>query len=338
MCPLTIWEDALRGTSSEKGFIARWIHAWLFWDWPPWVFTRSTLRSARRWRSRGGVSPAKTRPVKALTRPSRRRGWRRRSRLAPQNSRQRPRAPPRRPASEAAFASEQSPLFTHALYQVRLPRIAQSMPSSQPASIHARCSAMRRRVRIERGGVAFVAPRPEADVGHAGAERPRSGGDRRTRRSSAGAGDARPLMPPSAGRCDTPLRRGPGSREAGRAGAASRQAARAGLETAATGRSRSGGLHGASRRTRRMRPSGGELLLGADHAEADHLRAAKERGLREPEVRHAAGLGGPLVERRERPRPRDSAAPRCRWHRLATMCPPLPASPPEGEAPVRPRR
>lgn len=39
MCPLTIWEDALRGTSGGKGFIQRWIHAWLFWDWPPWVFT-----------------------------------------------------------------------------------------------------------------------------------------------------------------------------------------------------------------------------------------------------------------------------------------------------------
>jgi hypothetical protein len=39
MCPLTIWEDALRGTSSDKGFVARWVHAWLYWDWPPWVFT-----------------------------------------------------------------------------------------------------------------------------------------------------------------------------------------------------------------------------------------------------------------------------------------------------------
>ena len=39
MCPLTIWEDALRGEVSEKGFIQRWIHAWLFWDVPPWVFT-----------------------------------------------------------------------------------------------------------------------------------------------------------------------------------------------------------------------------------------------------------------------------------------------------------
>lgn len=38
MCPLTIWEDALRGASSEKGFIARAIQAWMYWDWPAWVF------------------------------------------------------------------------------------------------------------------------------------------------------------------------------------------------------------------------------------------------------------------------------------------------------------
>jgi hypothetical protein len=38
MCPLTVWEDALRGTASGKGFIARFIHAWLYWDWPAWVF------------------------------------------------------------------------------------------------------------------------------------------------------------------------------------------------------------------------------------------------------------------------------------------------------------
>lgn len=39
MCPLTLWEDLLRGAASEKGFIQRWVHAWLFWDWPAWVFT-----------------------------------------------------------------------------------------------------------------------------------------------------------------------------------------------------------------------------------------------------------------------------------------------------------
>jgi hypothetical protein len=39
MCPLTLWEDALRGSASEQGFIQRWIHAWLFWNAPAWVFT-----------------------------------------------------------------------------------------------------------------------------------------------------------------------------------------------------------------------------------------------------------------------------------------------------------
>jgi hypothetical protein len=38
VCPLTLWENALRGEVSDKGFIQRWIHAWLFWNWPAWVF------------------------------------------------------------------------------------------------------------------------------------------------------------------------------------------------------------------------------------------------------------------------------------------------------------
>lgn len=39
ICPLTLWEDALRGRDTERGFIARWIQAVLFYDWPGWVFT-----------------------------------------------------------------------------------------------------------------------------------------------------------------------------------------------------------------------------------------------------------------------------------------------------------
>jgi polyferredoxin len=39
MCPLTVWEDALRGRPEERGFLQRWIHAWLFWDLPGWAFT-----------------------------------------------------------------------------------------------------------------------------------------------------------------------------------------------------------------------------------------------------------------------------------------------------------
>ena len=37
-CPLTIWEDALRGVHGEKSFIARWIHRVLFYEFPEWVF------------------------------------------------------------------------------------------------------------------------------------------------------------------------------------------------------------------------------------------------------------------------------------------------------------
>lgn len=38
-CPLTIWEDALRGNHEEAGFIARWLRALLYWNLPGWVFT-----------------------------------------------------------------------------------------------------------------------------------------------------------------------------------------------------------------------------------------------------------------------------------------------------------
>jgi hypothetical protein len=39
MCPLTVWEDALRGRDSDLGFIARWVHGIMFYDLPAWVFT-----------------------------------------------------------------------------------------------------------------------------------------------------------------------------------------------------------------------------------------------------------------------------------------------------------
>lgn len=38
-CPLTVLEDRLRGEVAERGFIQRWVHAWLYWDFPGWVFT-----------------------------------------------------------------------------------------------------------------------------------------------------------------------------------------------------------------------------------------------------------------------------------------------------------
>ena len=39
VCPLTEWEDALRGERNEKSFVARWIHHLLFYNLPEWVFT-----------------------------------------------------------------------------------------------------------------------------------------------------------------------------------------------------------------------------------------------------------------------------------------------------------
>ena len=38
-CPLTLWEDALRGVQQEAGFIARWLRAALYWHLPGWAFT-----------------------------------------------------------------------------------------------------------------------------------------------------------------------------------------------------------------------------------------------------------------------------------------------------------
>ena len=39
VCPLTAWEDALRATRDDTGFIARWLHRVLFYDFPAWAFT-----------------------------------------------------------------------------------------------------------------------------------------------------------------------------------------------------------------------------------------------------------------------------------------------------------
>jgi len=39
VCPLTLWEDALRSRRSSVGFIERWVDYILFYDFPTWVFT-----------------------------------------------------------------------------------------------------------------------------------------------------------------------------------------------------------------------------------------------------------------------------------------------------------
>lgn len=38
-CPLTVWEDALRGAAEGESFVARLVHRVLFYDLPEGVFT-----------------------------------------------------------------------------------------------------------------------------------------------------------------------------------------------------------------------------------------------------------------------------------------------------------
>ena len=38
-CPLTEWEDALRGGGSGESFVGRWVRVLLYYRAPEWVFT-----------------------------------------------------------------------------------------------------------------------------------------------------------------------------------------------------------------------------------------------------------------------------------------------------------
>ena len=38
-CPLTVWEDALRGGARAESFVGRWVRWVLFYEAPEWVFT-----------------------------------------------------------------------------------------------------------------------------------------------------------------------------------------------------------------------------------------------------------------------------------------------------------
>jgi hypothetical protein len=46
VCPLTIWEDRLRGEHTSIGFIERWVDGVLFYDAPTWVFTTAYVAFA----------------------------------------------------------------------------------------------------------------------------------------------------------------------------------------------------------------------------------------------------------------------------------------------------
>lgn len=38
-CPLTLWEDALRGGGGAESFVGRWVRHFLYYRAPEWVFT-----------------------------------------------------------------------------------------------------------------------------------------------------------------------------------------------------------------------------------------------------------------------------------------------------------
>jgi len=38
-CPLTVWEDVLRGGMRAESFVARWVQYFLYYRAPEWVFT-----------------------------------------------------------------------------------------------------------------------------------------------------------------------------------------------------------------------------------------------------------------------------------------------------------
>jgi hypothetical protein len=38
-CPLTMWEDALRGGGRAESFVGRWVRWLLFYEAPEWAFT-----------------------------------------------------------------------------------------------------------------------------------------------------------------------------------------------------------------------------------------------------------------------------------------------------------
>ena len=38
-CPLTLWEDLLRGGARPDSFVGRWVYRFLYYDAPEWLFT-----------------------------------------------------------------------------------------------------------------------------------------------------------------------------------------------------------------------------------------------------------------------------------------------------------
>ena len=46
VCPLTVWENALRGNQTDTGFVAHWVGQLIYYDLPGWVFTTAYVAFA----------------------------------------------------------------------------------------------------------------------------------------------------------------------------------------------------------------------------------------------------------------------------------------------------
>ena len=46
VCPLTLWEHALRGEQSNSGFVADWVGRMIYYDLPGWVFSTAYVAFA----------------------------------------------------------------------------------------------------------------------------------------------------------------------------------------------------------------------------------------------------------------------------------------------------
>lgn len=62
-CPLTMWEDLLRGGTRPESFVGRWVYRLLYYQAPEWVFT--TLYAA--WAGATVVTLLVVRPRRKIT-------------------------------------------------------------------------------------------------------------------------------------------------------------------------------------------------------------------------------------------------------------------------------
>ena len=46
VCPLTLWEHALRGEQPDTGFVAHWVGRMIYYDLPGWVFSTAYVAFA----------------------------------------------------------------------------------------------------------------------------------------------------------------------------------------------------------------------------------------------------------------------------------------------------